>query len=321
MTTDASNTDSSALEPTPADIPAVPRVSIGMPVYNGESFIRKALDSLLAQTFTDFELIISDNASTDGTEAICREYAAKDKRIRYVRQTENRGAMANFQFVLNEAVGDYFMWAAADDWQTSDFIELLITELDKNPSFACMMADVTNITDSVNADSFLTVLEDIRIEDVKKNWAKCRRRFFRNPTSNIFFCIYGIFRAEAIKSIELNYNNLHKYSFSMEIPLLAQIAIYGQIASIPKPAKAYRRHELSEYNKEQSILKNKDRLLGFISVSLSLFLIALRSNLSFFQKLTLVGTTAVTGFIWMVRFFLTKINCFLKNLMSSRLKE
>lgn len=69
----------------------VPTVSVGMPVYNGEQYIREALDSLLAQTFADFELIISDNASTDGTKAICLEYAGKDSRIRYVRQTANRG--------------------------------------------------------------------------------------------------------------------------------------------------------------------------------------------------------------------------------------
>ena len=102
------------------------KVSIGMPVYNGEAFIREALDSLLAQTFTDFELIISDNASTDGTEAICREYAAKDTRIRYVRQAENRGATANFRFVLDEAVGEYFMWAAADDVWSDNWIEVLL---------------------------------------------------------------------------------------------------------------------------------------------------------------------------------------------------
>ena len=103
-----------------------PKVSIGMPVYNGELFIREALDSLLAQTFTDFELIISDNCSTDGTEAICREYADKDSRIRYVRQAENRGATANFKFVLDEAVGEYFMWAAADDVWDKSWIESLL---------------------------------------------------------------------------------------------------------------------------------------------------------------------------------------------------
>jgi glycosyltransferase involved in cell wall biosynthesis len=102
-----------------------PQVSIGMPVFNGEPFIREALNSLLAQTYSEFELIISDNASTDGTEAICREYAAKDKRIRYVRQPTNRGALANFQFVLDEAVGEYFMWAATDDLWDVRWIESL----------------------------------------------------------------------------------------------------------------------------------------------------------------------------------------------------
>lgn len=122
MDTEATNLDQSELE----DTPAVPQVSIGMPVYNGEPFIREALDSLLAQTFPDFELIISDNASTDGTEAICWEYAAKDKRIRYVRQVENSGPVANFQFVLDEALGGYFMWAAADDVWDRQWIAALL---------------------------------------------------------------------------------------------------------------------------------------------------------------------------------------------------
>ncbi|ADR19063.1 glycosyltransferase family 2 protein [Calditerrivibrio nitroreducens] len=103
-----------------------PQVSIGMPVYNGAKFISEALDSLLAQTFTDFELIISDNASTDETEAICREYAAKDKRIRYIRQRENLGAAANFKYVLDQAEGEYFMWAAADDVWDKKWIEKLL---------------------------------------------------------------------------------------------------------------------------------------------------------------------------------------------------
>ena len=103
-----------------------PKVSIGMPIFNGEPFIREAIDSLLAQTFTDFELIISDNGSTDGTEAICREYAACNARIRYVRQPENRGGWFNFQFVLDAARGEYFMWAAHDDEWKENHIEKII---------------------------------------------------------------------------------------------------------------------------------------------------------------------------------------------------
>ena len=93
----------------------IPSVSIGMPVYNAERYIRNAIDSLLAQTYTDFELIISDNASTDKTEIICRDYAMRDIRVRYIRQPINQGAIANFHFVLSESQGEYFMWACYDD--------------------------------------------------------------------------------------------------------------------------------------------------------------------------------------------------------------
>lgn len=97
-----------------------PLVSIGMPVYNGERFIRQALDSLLAQDYENFELIISDNASADGTQEICLEYAARDKRIRYYRNESNLVALANFNRVLGLAQGSYFMWAAHDDvWEPS----------------------------------------------------------------------------------------------------------------------------------------------------------------------------------------------------------
>ena len=97
-------------------------VSIGMPVYNGEEFLRQALDSLLSQSYKNFELIISDNASTDGTQKICEEYIARDKRIRYIRQNENIEEL-NFEFVLKEARGNYFMWVSDDDVWDSRFVE------------------------------------------------------------------------------------------------------------------------------------------------------------------------------------------------------
>jgi glycosyltransferase involved in cell wall biosynthesis len=108
-------------------------VTIGMPVYNDERFICKALDSLLAQTFTDFELIISDNASTDRTEAICREYVARDIRLHYIRRSKNYGQAANFNFLLQQARCEYFMWAASDDCWDHEFISTLLNELHANP--------------------------------------------------------------------------------------------------------------------------------------------------------------------------------------------
>ncbi len=103
----------------------VATVSIGMPVYNGEKYIREALDTLLDQSFVDFDLLISDNASTDATESICLEYAERDARITYVRQQSNIGAAANFRYVLQHAAGKYFMWAAYDDRWSRDWLEKL----------------------------------------------------------------------------------------------------------------------------------------------------------------------------------------------------
>lgn len=108
-----------------------PAVSIGMPVYNGEKYLREALDTLLSQSYKDFELIISDNASTDATAIICKEYADKDPRIRYVKQTVNLGALANFTFVRDVARGEFFMWAAGDDKWDSNWISDMLETIKK----------------------------------------------------------------------------------------------------------------------------------------------------------------------------------------------
>jgi glycosyltransferase involved in cell wall biosynthesis len=110
-----------------------PHLSIGMPVYNGERFVSDALDCLLAQTFSDFELIISDNGSTDRTEEICRDYAARDPRIRYERHEQNRGAIWNFNHVFSLAQGSYFKWASYDDTCEPTFLERCVDVLDGRP--------------------------------------------------------------------------------------------------------------------------------------------------------------------------------------------
>lgn len=108
---------------------AITTVSIGLPVYNGAEYLREALDSLLAQTFTDFELIVSDNASTDATAEIIRDYQQMDPRVRYFCQKKNIGSGANFLYVLHQARGELFMWAAHDDIWANNWLEVLVQNI------------------------------------------------------------------------------------------------------------------------------------------------------------------------------------------------
>ena len=117
MNIDAELKSSHEIKPIPL------RVSIGMPVYNGEKYIQSSIDSLLKQSLYDFELIIADNASTDNTGFICEVNRIKDNRIKYFRHKSNIGAHANFQFVLEIAKAQYFMWAASDDLWDNDWLE------------------------------------------------------------------------------------------------------------------------------------------------------------------------------------------------------
>jgi glycosyltransferase involved in cell wall biosynthesis len=112
---------------------AAPRLSVGLPVYNGEVYLGQSIESLLGQTYEDFELIISDNASTDATGEICRSYAKQDSRIRYVLQPRNIGLGPNHNFVFSEARGDLFKWAACDDLYARDLLQRCVEALDAHP--------------------------------------------------------------------------------------------------------------------------------------------------------------------------------------------
>jgi len=129
------------------------KLSIGMPVYNGELFIERAIESILAQTFTDFELIISDNASTDSTQEICQNFSKKDDRIRIFKQEKNIGVHRNFYFLLSQARGEYFAWAAVDDYLDKDFMEKNLKVLESNNSIVSSIGKIIPYgTESLNID-------------------------------------------------------------------------------------------------------------------------------------------------------------------------
>ncbi len=109
------------------------KVFIGMPAYNGERFIREAIESIVEQSYADWVMLISDDASADKTRAICEEYTKKDPRITYYRQEKNIGQFKNFKFLLDHAEGEYFMWAGHDDLWDKDFLKVCVENLQKYP--------------------------------------------------------------------------------------------------------------------------------------------------------------------------------------------
>lgn len=122
-----------------------PLVTVGIPVYNDERYVTAAIDDILAQTYRNLEIIISDNCSTDGSETICRGYVGKDSRVRYVRQERNIGPHANFKYLMDHAQGVYFMWAASDDRWDPEFIERLVRSLELDPEAAVAFCPYSEI--------------------------------------------------------------------------------------------------------------------------------------------------------------------------------
>ncbi len=200
-----------------------PKVSIGLPVYNGEQFLAEALSSLLAQTFTDFELIVSDNASDDRTEAICREYADTDCRIRYYRHDQNRGAAWNFNYVFGLATGEYFKWAAHDDICSSNFLERCVQVLNNDSSV--VLCHSQTIFTKANGKKWWKG-ESVPNLD---SW-KPHERY--EAVLSDFWClaVFGLMRTEVLKKTSL----IAPYYGSDRL-LLTQLSLMGRFHEIPEP--------------------------------------------------------------------------------------
>lgn len=196
-----------------------PAVSIGMPVYNGEKYIREALDTLQSQNHTDFELIISDNASTDGTGVICQQYAAKDGRIRYVRQAVNLGALANFTFVRDAARGEYFMWAAGDDKWDPNWISEMLNAMKKTGADAAF-GKVQSIDEHscelehpANHSSF---------EYRGSRWLRQLKYFLQFEGAGKANPIYALWKVSDLRGIQLNN---YPYDYLIVFDLLGKTEI------------------------------------------------------------------------------------------------
>jgi glycosyltransferase involved in cell wall biosynthesis len=164
-----------------------------MPVFNLEATVGRAIESVLTQTFPDFELIVSDNASGDGTEAICRRYAAQDSRIRYTRHPVPITALDNFLFVLDAARAPYFMWLPADDHLLPAMLEHAVAVLDARPDVVCAVPRVEFL--AADGSRWPALGTFPLLGSVRDNLC----RFLEDPSDNSRF--YGLYRLDVVRRV------------------------------------------------------------------------------------------------------------------------
>ncbi len=200
-----------------------PQVSIGLPVFNGGRYLAESLDGLLRQTYQDFELIICDNASTDRTEEICRDYAARDPRIRYVRSPTNLGAARNYGLSFELASGEYFKWSTCDDLCAPEFVARCAEVLDREPAVVLAYPRTKIINEHSEVVSDFDDGLHLQSDSPRERFRQFLRRY---RLSN---AIYGLVRSRQLKHTAL----LGRYIGS-DVNLMGELTLYGKFWEVPE---------------------------------------------------------------------------------------
>src|SRR6476620_202108 len=215
-------------------IPTVaPDVSLALPVYNGEKFVADAIRSILAQDYKNFELIICDNASTDATQQICRDFAASDERVRYVRNERNLGAAPNYNLGFELSRGRYFKWCACDDRISENFLSACVAALDQDRDAVVAYAT----TQSIDHDGRLIPLVGDMMSPQQVSDSPLRRfkNYLNGRTTN--FEIFGLYRSEALKQ-----STLHRSYYGSDKTLTAELTLLGRFILVPGAVFFNREH-------------------------------------------------------------------------------
>jgi glycosyltransferase involved in cell wall biosynthesis len=215
------------------------KVSIGLPVYNGENYLSKAIESILGQTYEDFELIISDNGSTDRTPEIAATYAQIDRKIRYVRSDVNRGAAWNYNWVFALATGKYFKWAAHDDVIAPEYLKRCVEVLDHEADVVLCYPRSLLIDEQ---DRFIRNVDDGM--NLRHSTPHKRLPHFRPGMCNP---VFGLIRSDTLQQTSL----IGNYP-SSDIVLLWELLLRGQFHEVPERL-FYRR-----YHPKSSVRANPD---------------------------------------------------------------
>lgn len=242
-----------------------PRVSIGVPVYNGERFLQEVLDNFLGQTFSDLELIVCDNASTDATEAICREAARRDPRVRYHRNEVNLGANPNFNKAFHLSRAPLFKWAAHDDVYDCTYVQSCVAILDANPDVV-LAHSATAFIDETGAIFPYEALKEYYVDPYTGAHQRPDQPSIGNDSSPAVRLwqvlararwgshMFGLMRHEALARTQLLLNFA-----GSDRAMLAELALLGRFEASPEILFKKRFHEQASWALNQKELK------GFIS--------------------------------------------------------
>ena len=207
-----------------------PCVSVGMPVYNGERYIAQAIESILSQTFHDFEVIICDNASSDTTEQICKAYAVRDPRVRYYRNDRNRGAAWNHKRVVELARGEYFKWQCHDDYCDSTFLEKCLAVVHGDPTVVLCYPQFVRVDEHGRRLG----IKSSRLVGGAEPHARFVSMIYRRDSCEE---IYGVMRTAVIRKTAL----IGPYSNSDDT-FLAELILNGKFREVPETLFFYRIH-------------------------------------------------------------------------------
>ncbi|MCB8982726.1 MAG: glycosyltransferase family 2 protein [Ardenticatenaceae bacterium] len=210
----------------------IPKVSIGIPVYNGENFLSEAIECVLAQTYQDFEIILSDNGSTDATQEICEAYTAKDARISYYRSDQNRGAAWNFNQTFELSRGDYFKWLAHDDLMAPEFLERTVAVLDQDPEVVLAYTGVSLI------DENRELIEEYKDKIDSGNPDPGKRFRALLLDWSLCFEVFGLIRRQALLQTPVMGNYGHGDGV-----LLARLGLLGRFQDVPEYLLFSRKHK------------------------------------------------------------------------------
>lgn len=223
-----------------------PKITLAMPVYNGSNFIRDALDSILAQTFTDFELIVCDNASEDDTREIVQQYAAKDSRIELIRNPRNIGASANYNLGFKHGRGEYLKWCAHDDTLSPNYLEACIRVIDDDPDVALAFGTTLGITGKNE------IVRPVGDETPSLDSDDPAKRFQQAiELSGTCFPIFGVFRRA-----NLQRSTLHRPYYGSDRAVLAEAAIMGKFVRVEEAVFYNREHEQRSINIDDKVQRS-----------------------------------------------------------------